>query len=250
MWKKIIFSLLFISGVTSSNLHSETLNLATIENTSAVEAVSAQAYIQQICKEKFPSLNTEAFVYALSGYYKLKESGTINKQRYLTIVDFSKPSHMERLYVIDIQNMKLVHKSLVAHGKNSGEIYAENFSNEHESYKSSLGFYLTAETYIGKNGFSLKLDGLEDGYNSEARERGVVIHAADYVSHDYINSNGRLGRSQGCPALPDELNEKIIHTIKGGTVLFIYSPNYNYLKHSKFLKIDDYDCLAALLPKS
>ncbi len=219
------------------------------ENTTMVEAVSAQAFIQQICKEKFPALNAEAFIYALSGYYKLKEAGKVDKQRYLTIVDFSKPSDMERFFVLDLQNMKLTYKSLVAHGKNSGEVYAENFSNEEESFKSSLGFYLTAETYQGKNGFSLKLDGMENGYNSNARDRGVVIHAAEYVSQEYINSNGRLGRSQGCPALPVALNEKIIQAIKGGTVLFVYSPNYNYLKHSHYLKVDDYDCLADLLPE-
>lgn len=247
MLKKIIFSVLFISGVTSSNLHSETLNLSTVAHSTSTEAVSAQTFIHNICKENFPSLQPEAFIYALSGYYKLRETGKIEQKRYLTIVDFSKPSDMERFFVIDLQNMKIAFKTLVAHGKNSGEVYAENFSNEPESFKSSLGFYLTGETYIGKNGLSLKLDGLEDGYNSNARERGVVIHAAEYVSSDYILSNGRLGRSQGCPALPAAYNDKIVHTIKGGSVLFIYNPNYSYLKHSKYLKIDDYDCLADLL---
>ena len=192
----------------------------------------------------FSVVSDDAMKYALSGYAALNEAGKINKQDIITIVDFSKPSTEERLFVINLKTKKVIAKSLCAHGRNSGEIWAEKFSNSSESYQSSLGFYIASETYDGKNGFSLKLDGQEVGINDNARDRGVVIHAADYVSKDFIANNGKLGRSQGCPALPIEKNEKIISLIKGGTCLFIYHPNKFYRTHSPILKHYNESCLA------
>jgi len=186
----------------------------------------------------------DAIKYALSGYAALNEAGKITKKDIITIVDFSKPSSEERLFVINLKTKKVIAKSLCAHGRNSGEIWAEKFSNNSESYQSSLGFYIASETYDGKHGYSLKLDGEENGINDKARDRGVVVHGADYVSKDFIASTGRLGRSQGCPALPMEKYEKIISLIKGGSCLFIYHPNKYYKTHSPILKHYNESCLA------
>ncbi|MDL2319856.1 murein L,D-transpeptidase catalytic domain family protein [Alistipes sp. OttesenSCG-928-B03] len=173
----------------------------------------------------------DIFRKACAGYEKIeKRRGNI-----LTLVDFTKPSTDERMYVIDMARRKLLFTSHVSHGRNSGENYATSFSNENGSHKSSLGFYLTGDTYQGKNGYSLLLHGLEKGINDKARERAVVIHAAEYANPSVIKGSGRLGRSFGCPALPQAVNDAIINTIKGGTVLFIYADDANYLSQSKYI---------------
>ena len=195
----------------------------------------------------FSVVSDDVMKYALAGYAQLNSEGKLANKDIITIVDFSKPSTEERLFVINLKTKKVIAKSLCAHGKNSGEVWAEKFSNNSESYQSSLGFFVANETYCGSNGFSLKLDGQEPGINDKARDRGVVIHGADYVSKDFIASTGRLGRSQGCPALPIEKNAKIINLIKGGTCFFIYHPNKNYKKQSAFLKHYNEDCLNDVL---
>lgn len=192
----------------------------------------------------FSGVSCDAVKYALSGYASLMERGKILKRDIITIVDFSKPSTQERLFVINLKNKKVILKSLCAHGRNSGENWAEKFSNKSESYESSLGFYIASETYQGNHGYSLKLDGQENGINDKARDRGVVIHGAEYVSNAFINSTGRLGRSQGCPALPMDKYEKIISLIKGGSCLFIYHPDKFYKSHSPILRSYSESCLA------
>jgi hypothetical protein len=166
----------------------------------------------------------ESFSKALKGYYALKEKGLI-KKNILTLVDFSLSSNIKRLWVIDLATNTILFQSLVAHGRNTGEDFANSFSNAAQSFKSSVGFYATGEIYNGKHGMSLKLDGLEKGINDNARNRGVVIHAANYVSDAFIRNNKRLGRSQGCPALPEELSKDIISVIKEKSCLFIYHPS-------------------------
>ncbi len=170
----------------------------------------------------------ESFSIALEGFYNLKEKGLVTKD-ILTLIDFSKSSNTKRLWVIDLQTNEVLFNTLVAHGKNTGEEYANYFSNKAESYQSSLGFYATAEVYTGKHGLSLRLDGLQKGLNDKARERAVVVHGADYVSEAFIRNHKRLGRSQGCPALPVEMNEKIINVIKEKSCLFIYHPSKSSL---------------------
>lgn len=180
-------------------------------------------------------LKLEAFETALKGYLTLTETDKVQNKQLLTVIDFSKSSNENRLFVIDTKAKKIVFKSLVAHGRNSGYEFATKFSNKTSSYQSSLGFYKTAETYSGKHGFSLRLDGLEYS-NSNARSRAIVIHGADYVSKDFIRKNGKLGRSLGCPSLPKKNYKEIINTIKNGTCLFIYSNKESYLNRSKLIK--------------
>jgi hypothetical protein len=173
----------------------------------------------------------EVFTLAMQGYNQIEN---IKKKNLISIIDFSLASTEKRFYVIDLENKKLLYRCLVAHGKNTGENSAKNFSNEAKSLKSSLGFYLTAETYNGINGYSLKLDGLEKNINDNARAREIVIHGADYVSEDYIKRYGRLGRSWGCPALPPEILKEVVDKISNGSCLFIYADDKFYKENSVF----------------
>ncbi len=185
-------------------------------------------------------INVEAFNIALKGYYQLVSNDELLNKKYLTIVDMSLSSNTERFYVIDMETQQLVYKSLVAHGRNTGEEFAYNFSNKQSSYQTSLGFYTTAETYDGKRGFSMKLDGLEYS-NCNARDRGIIIHGADYVSHKFIEENGRLGRSLGCPSLPMDSFVEVVEMLKEGSCLFVYYPQKYYLSKSKLANAaDDY----------
>lgn len=186
--------------------------------------------------DAFKIISPDAMKYALSGYAYLNEQNRICKKDIITIVDFSKPSTEERLFVVNLKTKQIIAKSLVAHGRNSGELYANKFSNSAESFESSLGFYVANDTYDGKHGYSLRLDGMEAGFNDNARDRGVVVHGADYVSYNFIHSTGKLGRSQGCPALPMSNYQQIISLIQGGSCFFIYHPNKYYRTHSPILK--------------
>lgn len=150
----------------------------------------------------------------------------------LTIIDYTKPSSKKRFYVIDLRNHKLLYFTLVAHGKNSGEVNCTRFSNTPKSLKSSPGFFLTAESYSGRYGYSLRLDGLEPGINDQARPRAIVIHGAEYVCQRYVDDYGYIGKSYGCPALPLDMNKKIIDLIKGGTCLYIHTDNPSYTNNS------------------
>jgi len=180
-------------------------------------------------------LSQQAFQYAMQGFDYLLKAGKITNNRIISIVDFSQPSNKKRLFVIDLDKYKVVFNTYVAHGVNSGKEFAQQFSNRAESFQSSLGFYETMTTYNGKNGYSLHLQGLEKGINDNADSRAIVMHGADYVNENLIHSQGYIGRSWGCPAVPEKLHKPIINKIKNGTCLFIYSPNRNYLVHSKIL---------------
>lgn len=181
-------------------------------------------------------LNRQVFEFAMIGFKKILESGRIDNDRIISIIDFSKPSSQKRLFVIDLKSQKLLFKTYVAHGMNSGKEMARFFSNTPESNKSSLGFYTTTDTYIGKHGYSLRLNGLEKGFNDKAYDRDIVMHAADYVSEAVIRSTGYAGRSWGCPAVPEKLSKSIIDQIKNGTCLFIYAPDRNYIRRSQLIK--------------
>ena len=179
-------------------------------------------------------LDYKVFLKALTGYQNLKDMNLIKGSKaILSVVDLTLPSTEKRLWVIDLSAHKVLFNTFVAHGRGSGEKMAEEFSNTPSSNQSSVGFYTTAEVYTGKHGRSLRLDGLDAGLNSKARERAIVVHGAEYVSQDVINATGRLGRSQGCPALPMDLFSDIINDIKDNTLLFI---NGQGVENSQYLK--------------
>ncbi|MBE5321437.1 murein L,D-transpeptidase catalytic domain family protein [Pedobacter sp. MR2016-19] len=178
-------------------------------------------------------LNEQVFEKALTGFYNMKYSGLLHAKSILTIADFDQESTKKRLYIIDLASKKLVLNTWVAHGQNSGGDKPSSFSNNINSNQSSLGFYLTGEIYSGKHGRSIKLDGMDQGFNSNARERSIVVHGASYVSQKSIDQLGRLGRSQGCPAVPAKLADQVINTISDRTVLFINNSDQQY--NSSFL---------------
>jgi hypothetical protein len=178
-------------------------------------------------------LSKEAFKKAVWGFLNLQLNGLVRNPDVLSIVDFSLPSTKKRLFVIDMLNGRLLYNTLVAHGRNSGQLMATRFSNRDNSLMSSLGFYLTGDPFFGHNGYSLRLEGIEKGWNDHAYQRAIVLHPADYVSEEHIQAWGFLGRSEGCPAIPEEMNEPIIDQIKGGSCLFLYAPNQRYLHRSE-----------------
>ncbi|RYY64623.1 MAG: murein L,D-transpeptidase catalytic domain family protein [Chitinophagaceae bacterium] len=180
-------------------------------------------------------LSEEAYNYAIAGFEKLKQAGRIGNDRVISIADFSQPSSRKRLFVIDLNNFKLLFNTYVAHGQNTGEAYAKSFSNNPDSHQSSLGFYITSGTYNGCNGYSMYLNGMEKGINNLAYDRSIVMHGAPYVSEGFIKSRGYIGRSHGCPAVPEKLNKPIIEKIKNGSCFFIYSDNRSYLTKSRLL---------------
>lgn len=185
---------------------------------------------------KMKKVKFEVFRNGFYGYLNMLEAGKINSGATLTLCDFTLSSNEKRMWVIDVKNRKALFNTLVAHGMGTGEEYAVSFSNTPDSHQSSLGFYVTQETYTGNNGYSLKLDGVDGSFNNKAYERAVVIHGADYVSEEFARANQRLGRSHGCPALPQELAPKIIDRIKNGHCLFIYHTSKEYLRNSYWLK--------------
>ena len=188
---------------------------------SSFSTADAAAELYSTVNLQQAGLSKEAFDYAWKGYQYLLDKKKINRQK--------------RLYIIDIANNKLVTHTYVAHGKNSGGEYATQFSNKPESLQSSLGFYITSQTYIGEHGLSLRINGVDPGYNDKALERSIVIHGAAYVDGARAKAGMYMGRSWGCPAVPQKESASIITTIKNGTCIFIYHPSRNYLQHSKIL---------------
>jgi hypothetical protein len=168
-------------------------------------------------------------------------SGAVREPRTLTVIDYSKPSTQNRLWVYDLRERELLYEELVAHGQGSGANFATSFSNEPDTHRTSIGLFVTDDTYVGRNGYSLRLNGLDAGFNDRARERAIVMHGAPYVNASFVKAQGRLGRSWGCPALSDDVAREVIDTVKGGSLVFSYYPDQNWLKSSRFLG----DCAAA-----
>ncbi len=224
-----VFSVAFMSWtINKIESVSEQKNNKTNSHFNASPAVTtsgiAYVYDSLLLEEK--GLSQDAFNYAIQGFELLEEDGVLQNDSILTIIDFDQPSYQKRLYVIDVRNYKVLFHTLVAHGKNTGKEEATSFSNTRESNKSSLGFYITDATYQGSKGYSLKLRGLEKNVNNNAYARAIVMHGAKYVSQSYIDAQGYIGRSLGCPAVPVEFNRAIIQTIKNGSCLFIYNKSY------------------------
>lgn len=184
-------------------------------------------------------LSYKAFRYGMIGYFNLQNEGRLGSKKLISIIDFNKPSTEKRFYTIDLEKLAVKFHTYVSHGKNSGGNTVTSFSNVVHSNQSSLGFYVTAETYVGSKGYSLKLDGQDTGYNNNMRARAVVMHEADYVSEGWIKKYGRLGRSQGCPALPKELSRNVIDSIKNRTLIFAYFEDTRFLSTSLHLQLAD-----------
>lgn len=191
------------------------------------------AEVQHLAK-KAPQLNRHVLQLALAAYHHAATKGAVKKQ-VLTVIDYSLPSSKQRMWVFDVNHDRLLYNTYVAHGQNSGMTIPNHFSNESSSRQTSLGTFVTKDTYIGSNGYSLNLEGLEKGFNDNAYSRRVVMHGAWYVEPDFIQKTGRAGRSWGCPSIAQTLAKPVINTIKGGSVIFAYYPDRNYLKHSNYL---------------
>jgi L,D-transpeptidase catalytic domain len=186
-------------------------------------------------KLKQTGLSRKVFEYALKGYRHLLNTGKVQKAGVLSICDFSQSSRRKRLYVIDILSKKVLVNTYVAHGRNSGGEFANKFSNRPESHQSSLGFYVTRQTYFGGHGLALKIDGVERGINDRANERNIVVHGSKYIGEKFLKNNPFNGRSFGCPAIPTVHTPKVINSIKDGSCLFIYHPTKHYLTRSRIL---------------
>lgn len=232
----VSFSLvLFSFAKANSSRVAASVKDSTVADSSAIvhEASLSERMFNDLHLQQ-AGLSQQAFNYALKGYQKLVDSGLVNNSEYLTIVDLSQPSRNKRFYIVDMKKDSLAWNTYVSHGKNSGVDMARNFSNDFNSNKSSLGFYITKSTYQGKHGLSLRIDGLEDGFNDNAEARGVVVHGAPYVNAGRVNSD-YMGRSQGCPALPKNEYAQVIDIIKDGSVLFVYGSDSNYIQSSSLL---------------
>jgi hypothetical protein len=181
------------------------------------------------------AIDPVVFELALGAVACAVRSGSIEDPSTLTVIDYSRPSTAKRFWVFDLHAQTLLYEELVAHGKESGENLATRFSNEPDSHQSSLGLFLTEDTYVGRNGYSLRLRGLDEGFNDRAYERAIVMHGAPYVSDEVARTNGRLGRSWGCPALREGVARTIIDRVKGTGLVFAYYPDSAWLKSSKYL---------------
>ena len=209
----------------------------TTEETSAAATVETSAWNH----ESLGTIDRRVFDLALGAARCAMRSGAIADPSTLTVIDYSKPSTEKRLWVFDLRSRELLYEELVAHGQGSGDNLANVFSNQPDTHASSLGLFLTEDTYVGRNGYSLRLKGLDEGFNHLAGERAIVMHGAPYVSEDFVKANGRLGRSWGCPALRQGVAREVIDRVRGSGILFAYYPDQDWLESSRYLG----DCAAA-----
>lgn len=223
IFKKITSLLLLASGLFAMTVNASPVSLN----------ASMQSELQQL-SGRTPGLNPKALQLGLEAYNKAQEEG-LDNQHILTIIDYTKPSTVRRLWVFDLNNNSVILNTYVAHGQNSGYNYATSFSDRPGSLESSLGVFLTESTYQGKHGYSLRLKGLEKGFNDRAEARDIVVHRADYATAQFAQQHGRLGRSWGCFAVSPAVADSLIHTIKNGTLVFAYYPDPSWLSKSQFL---------------
>jgi len=211
------------------------LATAPLQAAGSSAAKSSDPLIASLVRQA-PGLRSEVLRLALEAAQKAAERGLVKRRDLLTVIDYSLPSSEPRLFVFDLAAHKLLFRELVAHGRNSGGDRASFFSNASGSLATSLGLFVTADTYVGGNGYSLRLKGLEEGINDMAMDRAIVLHGASYVSRAAIHALGRLGRSWGCPAVRREVAHRIIDTLRGGSAIFAYYPEKSWLKSSAFLR--------------
>jgi hypothetical protein len=211
------------------------VSFISVPSTISVERIKAEGSLYSKLGLDKLQLSPKAFSYALEGVNRLKEHGAIQNDSIISIIDFTLPSYKKRLFIINLNSGELLFNTFVSHGRNSGTAMPTRFSNRLNSLQSSLGFYVTANTYMGEHGYSLRLQGIEKNINDNAFNRGIVMHSAAYVDEGLIKTQGYIGRSWGCPAVPIALHKQIIEVIKNGSCLFIYSSNKYYISHSKMI---------------
>lgn len=236
----ILVQLSFVASKTSFHPSKMSINDSTIVDqlasaNAAPSFLDKRLAVYDSLQLDAEGLSKEVFEMALKGLDKLVQAGVTQKSNVIAIADFNQPSTSKRLYIIDLENYELKFRTWVAHGRNSGKEMAERFSNTISSNQSSPGFYVTGNTYQGKHGYSLRLEGVEKGINDNAGRRAIVIHGADYVNPGTISKLGFIGRSQGCPAIPMNLHRPVIDQLKEGACLFIYSTTNSYLKKSSLI---------------
>ena len=205
-----------------------------ISSTLTAKASTLEVNAQKIAA-KSHNLKSSVVKLAIKAFYNSKQLGVSIKKPIITVIDYSLPSTEKRLWVLDLEQNKILYNSMVAHGKHSGENHTTTFSNKTGSLQTSLGVFITKNTYSGKHGHSLKISGLEKGFNDNAESRTIVVHGSPYVNKTWVKNAGRIGRSWGCPAVEPHLAKPIINTIKDGTMIFAYYPDKNWLNHSKFI---------------
>lgn len=230
----IVMSLLLITNMPFGFGKNSVKKIMSASVISTASTATLSSMYSQLALDSL-GLSHEAFTAAITGFQQLKNEGRLLQDDVITIIDFSLSSTKKRLFVIDFLSQQLLFNTFVAHGKNSGDEYASNFSNIPSSLQSSLGFFETSQTYHGKHGYSLQLNGLESGINDNAGKRAIVVHGAAYVSEGFIRQQGMLGRSWGCPAIPEKYVKPIIDRIKQGSCLFIYAKDRRYLNKSRLI---------------
>lgn len=211
------------------------LSSGLIQSSQPIKHNSVNQQVKHL-SQKAPELNQKVLKMALTAYHKASDKGTVKKP-VLTVIDYSLPSSKQRMWIFDVRKEKLLYNTYVAHGRNSGSDVPNHFSNQPDSKASSLGTYITRDTYYGSKGLSLNLQGLEKGFNDNAYDRRVVVHGAWYVEPQFIKASGRAGRSWGCPSIAQTIAKPVINTIKNGSVIFAYYPDRYYLTHSGFITV-------------
>lgn len=231
--RRLVFSLALALSVLAAPATADSIRRSGADAEAGAATADLSAAI--FADADIGTLDREVLDLALSAATCAVRSGAVDAPRTLTVIDYSRPSSKERLWVFDLKTAELLYEELVAHGQGTGADLATKFSNDNESHQTSLGLFVTHTTYVGKNGYSLRLEGLDKGYNDRARERAIVMHGAPYVSKAFVKANGRLGRSWGCPAVSDAVARELIDRVKGGSLVFAYYPDAEWLKTSKYL---------------
>ena len=209
------------------------INEANYNITSSSTAVSIPQEVQTLTT-KAPNIDPDVLKLALTAYMNARKLG-LDSQGILTVIDYHDPDNQKRLWVFNLKRNSLVYNTWVAHGQGSGNLIADYFSNQPQTHASSIGLYETENPYYGSHGYSLRLNGLDQGYNNNALSRDIVMNAAWYVEPEFAEDYGHIGRSWGCLAVDPQMANPLINTIKGGTLIFAYAPNYSWLHHSVFL---------------
>jgi hypothetical protein len=220
---------------TFASAENESTSTGSAVAVSAASTVSAAFAVDSWSDAAVGSIDDKVLALALGASKCATANGAVVDPSTLTIIDYSKPSTQPRMWVLDLDNRALLYEELVAHGQGSGGNVPNKFSNTPDSHQTSLGLFVTETTYVGRNGYSLRLNGLERGFNDRARERAIVMHGAPYVNQKISKELGRLGRSHGCPAVREPVARELIDRVKGGNLVFAYYPDAKWLESSKFL---------------